>query len=478
MSYSESSSICSWFLQVQNRPQAIFTSFKLEKNGKSASPLPVTHAIDNSFQVNASMHQTPPENHADEVGSSKEVSASFPSHNRLNDSGGSLNNERKRRLSFSSSTSTEPEKVSIVRAAGTFFPQNCNANESETSSPPQVQPPPPPPPTIRRKSKESVDYSKKCCVAGCNEANDSAHLHCDDCTEVFDDESSLMTHITMKHKPSDNAVDSMSNHEGDASQELMQNFAKQIIKQSENLFNMESFMSPAASVMSNLAAINQQPLAMGGGVGGNAVPNDAGGFSYSDQLSAQIQTLCLAQLAALYQNNPIMYQHLYPLLGAVEHLKQQDPVATQRMFMPQTASPLQMNANPFGAFDLSNLTASAAAAAASKKATAAAAAVAAANKLQKQGVKLLGKSDTKANKSGAADGLPSNRAASNFKIFKDEPIPKGYLKFKFNEDCGFPQCGYSNLQSHFHCCRTDCHYSFCDKTRFVQVNQKHIDWIH
>lgn len=291
-----------------------------------------------------------------------------------------------------------------------------------------------------------------------------------------------MSHIAMKHKPNDSAGDSMSNHESDASQELMQNFAKQIIKQSENLFNMESFMNPAASVISNLATINQQPLTMSGGVGIGASggPNDASGFSYSDQLSAQIQTLCLAQLAALYQNNPIMYQHLYPLLGAVEHLKQDSVQAAQRMFIPQAANPLQMNANPFGAFDLSNLTANAAA---NKKATAAAAAAAAsaattaaaatASKLQKQSIKLMSKNDTKVNKSGATDGIPSNRATGNFKIFKDEPIPKGYLKFKFNEDCGFPQCGYSNLQSHFHCCRADCHYSFCDKTRFVQHTARH-----
>lgn len=292
-----------------------------------------------------------------------------------------------------------------------------------------------------------------------------------------------MSHIAMKHKPmGEHAADAMSNHESDASQELMQNFAKQIIKQSENLFNMESFMGPAASVMSNLATMNQPPMAMAGagvGVGSNAGSNDASGFSYSDQLSAQIQTLCLAQLAALYQNNPIMYQHLYPLLGAVEHLKQQDSVAAQRMFIPQTASSLPMNANPFGAFDLANLTASAAAnkkvaGAATAAATTASAAAAAATKLHKQGGKYAGKNDAKTNKSGAAnDGVPSNRAPGNFKIFKDEPIPKGYLKFKFNEDCGFPQCGYSNLQSHFHCCRTDCHYSFCDKTRFVQHTARH-----
>lgn len=136
------------------------------------------------------MQQISPENHTDDGGSggsSKDASVNFPLHNRLNDSGaaGATNNERKRRLSFSSTTSTEPEKVSIVRAAGTFFPKNCNDNDSETSSPSQVQQPQPPPqPITRRKSKESVDYSKKCCVVGCNETNDSSHVHCDDCTEV------------------------------------------------------------------------------------------------------------------------------------------------------------------------------------------------------------------------------------------------------------------------------------------------------
>lgn len=61
----------------------------------------------------------------------------------------------------------------------------------------------------------------------------------------------------------------------------------------------------------------------------------------------------------------------------------------------------------------------------------------------------------------------------NVKMFKDEPIPTGYLKFRFNEDCNFPNCGYRNHQSHFHCCRQDCFYSFCDKTRFVQHTARH-----
>ncbi|XP_062136870.1 uncharacterized protein LOC133846123 [Drosophila sulfurigaster albostrigata] len=56
---------------------------------------------------------------------------------------------------------------------------------------------------------------------------------------------------------------------------------------------------------------------------------------------------------------------------------------------------------------------------------------------------------------------------------REQDIPTGYLKFRFNEDCNFERCGYRNHQSHFHCNRRDCHYSFCDKTRFVQHTARH-----
>lgn len=65
----------------------------------------------------------------------------------------------------------------------------------------------------------------------------------------------------------------------------------------------------------------------------------------------------------------------------------------------------------------------------------------------------------------------SARGISNFS--KDESIPTGYLKFRFNEDCQFATCGYRNHQSHFHCLRDNCFYSFCDKTRFVQHTARH-----
>ncbi|GBL74056.1 Transcription factor castor [Araneus ventricosus] len=59
------------------------------------------------------------------------------------------------------------------------------------------------------------------------------------------------------------------------------------------------------------------------------------------------------------------------------------------------------------------------------------------------------------------------------RILKDEPVPEGYSRCRFNEDCGYTLCGYREHQTHFHCMRKDCGYSFCDKTRFVQHTARH-----
>ncbi|KAJ8707439.1 hypothetical protein PYW08_010691 [Mythimna loreyi] len=61
----------------------------------------------------------------------------------------------------------------------------------------------------------------------------------------------------------------------------------------------------------------------------------------------------------------------------------------------------------------------------------------------------------------------------HMRVLKDEPIPEGYLRFRFNEDCAYQHCGYREHQTHFHCTRKDCGYSFCDKTRFVQHTARH-----
>lgn len=149
-------------VQSQTRPQAIFTSFKLEKGSPIASDHMATH-------LKSPSNQTTPENVHIDGSASK-------------DSCGSTNNngsDRKRRLSFSSSPSNDSEKVSIVRAAGTFFPQNCDDDlDSSTSS-------------GRAKSKNTsaselivpTATAKKCRIAACNLSND-VHVHCAECPEV------------------------------------------------------------------------------------------------------------------------------------------------------------------------------------------------------------------------------------------------------------------------------------------------------
>lgn len=152
--------------------------------------------------------------------------------------------------------------------------------------------------------------------------------------------------------------------------------------------------------------------------------------------------LHLAQLA-FYRQNPFYYQNLYPFLGQQQ---QQQPQQLQLEPQPSTSSvnfqfPAIGLPTTFELPKVNNL--------AQKR------------KLEEYEIQQQSRKLIKPNKS------------QNFKIFKDEPIPQGYLKFRFNEDCNFPNCGYRNHQSHFHCCRNDCYYSFCDKTRFVQHTARH-----
>lgn len=74
---------------------------------------------------------------------------------------------------------------------------------------------------------------------------------------------------------------------------------------------------------------------------------------------------------------------------------------------------------------------------------------------------------------GSSSLNSSLSGASLSRIIKDEPVPEGYSRYRFNEDCGHVTCGYREHQTHFHCERTACGYSFCDKTRFVQHSARH-----
>lgn len=179
-----------------------------------------------------------------------------------------------------------------------------------------------------------------------------------------------------------------------------------------------------------------------------------------------LQNFHLAQLA-LYQQHPFYYHHLYPLLTGQgvqplasdilqQHIDQQQhqpstsakPVNPAQRLKLESGQPSSIY--PFPALPPST---------SSLK-----------RKIDESLLNSPHSNDSAI--SYLAKKIPKLKQA-NFKMFKDEPIPTGYLKFRFNEDCNFTNCGYRNHQSHFHCCRNDCFYSFCDKTRFVQHTARH-----
>lgn len=149
-----------------------------------------------------------------------------------------------------------------------------------------------------------------------------------------------------------------------------------------------------------------------------------------------LQNLQLANLAHFYQQNSLYYQNLYPFLG-----NQQLPLFQ----LPATAAALATGAN-----------------------------------IDFAGLALPGMPSQKRKLDLFENLFPQKKQKTSErpkeyqkKSYKDDSVPTGYLKFRFNQDCNFPNCGYRNHQSHFHCIRKDCFYSFCDKTRFVQHTARH-----
>lgn len=243
--------------------------------------------------------------------------------------------------------------------------------------------------------------------------------------QVFSDEAKLQAAHGGVHsfQQEDDPPASGSKPVDASNQILLQHFSKLMADQVRNPFSMESILGAPN-------AITAAPM-----LNPDAYP------SFGDQLSAHIQAMCLAQLAtAAYQQNPLLAQTLYPLLSAAGGVGAAivDPFKQSEAF-----------GAPAPPFDLLAST------------------VPPASKKARQTRKSTNAAHAKGNEATRMAG------SASFKAFKDEPIPQGYLKFRFNEDCNFPNCGYSNLQSHFHCCRTDCYYSFCDKTRFVQHTARH-----
>ncbi|KAL3862322.1 hypothetical protein ACJMK2_008299 [Sinanodonta woodiana] len=56
---------------------------------------------------------------------------------------------------------------------------------------------------------------------------------------------------------------------------------------------------------------------------------------------------------------------------------------------------------------------------------------------------------------------------------KDDSVPEGYSRFRYNEDCEHFKCTYRQNVTHFHCMRSDCGYGFSDRSRLVQHTLRH-----
>ena len=56
---------------------------------------------------------------------------------------------------------------------------------------------------------------------------------------------------------------------------------------------------------------------------------------------------------------------------------------------------------------------------------------------------------------------------------KDDSIPAGYSRWRFNDDCQYIKCAYRQSVTHFHCVRSDCGYGFSDRSRLVQHTLRH-----
>lgn len=250
------------------------------------------------------------------------------------------------------------------------------------------------------------------------------HEHCDLCNQGFTDAMKLKIHY-LKHQHT--KLGGIFDDSEKAEQSATQNSAND---DSEPHDLSKSSQAPAA--LPNMMF----PL-----------PNPASPSGMMEGLN--FQNLQFANLAAFYQQNSLYYQNLYPFLGnqAIPGLGMEHQVPLMQFPFPAAAA-LANGSFDFG-LGAQGMTPSS---------------------LLSQKRKLDQLDELHVQKKQKTSERPKEYQK---KSYKDDSVPSGYLKFRFNQDCNFPNCGYRNHQSHFHCCRKDCFYSFCDKTRFVQHTARH-----
>lgn len=307
----------------------------------------------------------------------------------------------------------------MVRAAGTWIPQNTNTDyESPTKSSTMSSP------TDLKSSQSFIDEDSTCDRPFCK-LKRKKHEHCDLCNQGFTDSMKLKIHYLKHQQTKLGGMFEDSDEKNQASSSGIQ-----VKKEDFEPHDLSKNSLPTPSALQNLMF----PL-----------PHANNSSGMIDSLS--LQNLQLANLAQLYQQNSLYYQSLYPMFG-----NQALPGLGLDQQIPLMQFPFAGLAGS-GGFDfgltLPNMKTSLLA--------------------QKRKLEQFDEIQTTQKKSKISERPKEYQK----KTYKDDSVPNGYLKFRFNQDCNFPNCGYRNHQSHFHCCRKDCFYSFCDKTRFVQHTARH-----
>jgi hypothetical protein len=226
------------------------------------------------------------------------------------------------------------------------------------------------------------------------------HEHCELCNQGFTDAMKLKIHY-LKHQQT-----KLGGFFDDGEEKNDQN-AKKEEQEAQDL-------TKAPGMLPNL--MFPQPFSH---------PSSSTAPGMMDQLS--LQHLQLANLAQLYQQNSLYYHNLYPFLGG----QQMTNLGMEQQFPPMQFPFPAAAALAGGGFDFSNLSLP------NTK-----------SPLLPQKRKLdhfdLEQDHQKKSK------ISERPKEYQKKSYKDDSVPIGYLKFRFNQDCNFPNCGYRNHQSHFH----------------------------
>uniref|UniRef100_A0A336K409 CSON011287 protein n=1 Tax=Culicoides sonorensis TaxID=179676 RepID=A0A336K409_CULSO len=331
------------------------------------------------------------------------------------------------------SKTEEEEKISVVRASGTFFPENSDPESLNAS----------------QNSSFGVDGQLACDRPLCKLKRKS-HQHCDLCNQAFSDVSKLEMHM-LKHQSA-----KLGNYMNSERKRLEENSVELLPIPSTSKIN-NIFENTKTSEPQDLSKPSHDMENLG---------NDVPTSNFPDNLA--LQNFHLAQLALQY---PLYYQGMNPFLATQAFPGLQFPPAldhqtSSSLKLGSSIKPSQLIPSHFSfpnSLELTKIPPEL---------------FGSISELQEINKSSKRKSETEhafelTNRIKMMKTAKSASTVAGLKMFKDEPIPTGYLKFRFNEDCNFPNCGYRNHQSHFHCCRQDCYYSFCDKTRFVQHTARH-----